>query len=97
MQHLLFKIIKAATLIAIAFNHVGAVGKEHSVKTSSCPKTLFTLRYLCKAYEFFQTFSERFKVKGKGDRRQTYSLNSLSYCTNPPLGLLKTYVFMKEK
>lgn len=43
------------TLIAIAFNHVGAVGIELSLKVSFLC-SLFTFRYLCKANGFFQNF-----------------------------------------
>jgi len=58
--------IKAVQLIGIAFNHVGAVGKELSVKASSFPCSLFTWSYLSKAYGFFQIFCERFKERGRG-------------------------------
>lgn len=58
MEQLLFAEIKTEILIALAFSHTGAVGKELSIKLSSfpgCQELGHFLRYFCKTRWFFQT------------------------------------------
>lgn len=91
MELLLFTEIKRETVIAIAFSHMGAVGKELSIKVSSfpgCQELGYFLRNFCKTY--------RFKEKGKGEEEScTYIYFLHTLCSvgpiHPQTG--KKYVF----